>query len=85
MDGSGGQHPKSLIEDLEFWRDFPGAIHSDGHLISEPHELSEAKLVLALCDRWHKLPDEIYASDTATIMHLLKIEHYGIKREGGNG
>ena len=48
--------------------------------MSEPAELAEAKLILGLCDRWHKTPPEIYALD-ASVLRLLKIESLGIRRE----
>jgi hypothetical protein len=40
-------------------------------------ELEEARLILGLCDRFHKLPSEILAEE-AMLMQLLEIEgRYG--------
>lgn len=39
--------------------------------------------MLALCDRFHKLPSEVLAEDAA-ILRLLKIEALGKREEGGD-
>lgn len=38
--------------------------------------------MLRLCDRWHKLPSEIYGEDAATLMRLLSLEEYSRGDEG---
>jgi hypothetical protein len=42
----------------------------------------EARTILALCDRFHKLPEEILAADTS-LLRLIHIEALG-KREEEN-
>lgn len=38
--------------------------------------------VLALCDRWHKLPSEVLAED-ATLLRMLALEQRGKAVPGG--
>lgn len=40
----------------------------------------DAELIIALCDRWHKTPDEILAMDAAGL-RLLEIVNLGRRGE----
>jgi hypothetical protein len=66
-------------ESLHLWRDCPGGINSDGTVVSKPHELDEAQLILRLCREFHALPSAVLAED----IYLLRL--LAIEREGGNG
>jgi hypothetical protein len=42
-------------------------------VVTEPEELAEGLAILALCDRFHKLPSEILAED-AQLLVMLEME-----------
>jgi hypothetical protein len=52
-----------------------------GEIVTCPPELSEAELIIGLCDRWHKTPAEIRELD-ADDLRLLNI--YGFAAEHKN-
>lgn len=39
--------------------------------------------MLALCDRWHKLPSEIYAEPAEDLVRLLVLSSYSRRDDGG--
>ncbi|MDX2702141.1 hypothetical protein PV350_04680 [Streptomyces sp. PA03-6a] len=42
-------------------------------------------MILGLCDRFHKLPSEVFAEDSE-LLHLIEIERLGTPdMEGGDG
>lgn len=75
-------HP--FATELERFRDFPGAIRADGSTIREPYELTEAKTVLGICDRFKVLPSQVLQEDIS-LLRWLKIEALGVDKEGGPG
>ena len=79
-EGDGGRGPY-LAGRLTAWRD-GGGVSDAGELVTEPRELTSAKIILGLCDRWHKLPSQVLA-EPAEVLRLLRVEELGIRREGG--
>lgn len=65
---------------LDQWATVGGGIAADGNVVGKPSELDHAELILALCDRFKKLPSEIYAEDVE-ILRLLKIVRRGSGEE----
>jgi hypothetical protein len=61
---------------LERYRDFAGAIYPDGSAVAEPLEYTEARTILAVCDRFKCLPSEAM-EEGAGILRLMKIEAMG--------
>ncbi len=45
-----------------------------------PAEVSEAQIILGLCDRFHKLPSEVMA-ESSYLLYLLTIEHMIRRKE----
>ena len=72
MDGKGGGNPHPFRADIERWRDFGGGFDSYGNLVTKPAELTNAEMILGLCDRFHKLPSEIENED-AELLSLIAI------------
>ena len=66
MDEGAGKPACPFTRRIERWRqlNLPGLM---------PVEVVEAKLVLGLCDRFHKLPSEVVA-ESAYLLSLLAIE-----------
>ena len=79
----GGREPK-FAEDLQRWRACPGGVTADGHILTEPPELTRARTVLQLCDRFHCLPSQIEKED-AEVLRLIKIEALGRPPDDDDG
>lgn len=47
-----------------------------------PAELDEAETVIALCDRWHKTPDEVLAMDVRAL-YYLDVVNKGFRETSG--
>jgi len=73
MDGGAGQSTCPFTREVERWKqlNLPELM---------PVDVVETRLVLGLCDRWHKLPSEVLAEDAYDLLHLLMIERLA-KRE----
>ena len=59
------------------WRDeWAGELDSDDALAAKPGELTQAQLILGLCDRFHCVP-EVAKGMGAGVLRLLEIEALG--------
>ena len=84
MDYGGQWCERPFGRALTLWRDFPGGLHSDGTPVGEPRELTYARTILALADRWKKLPSEI-ENEPAETFRLLEIERLGVNPDAQRG
>ena len=58
--------------ELERWRFVGGGIDADGEIIQEPWELTKAKLIDTLCQRYGCLPSELLNESVSLIqMHSI--------------
>jgi hypothetical protein len=73
-----------FARELERWRQVPGGVDSDGNLSAEPFELTEAKAILGLCDRFHCTPEAAREMD-ADVFRLLNIERAGTPDQAQGG
>jgi len=74
------RRPRPFRSRLIRWREVPGGFDTDGREVTEPGELTEARFILRLCERFGCLPSELLAEDAA-LMRLLTIEQLGTPRE----
>ena len=67
-------------EAVTLWAAVPGGIDTDGNFVTEPNELTEARWILAMCERFHCLPSALMDED-AELLRLLTIEGLSPVRE----
>jgi hypothetical protein len=71
---------KRLEEEIARWVAVGGGTDRDGNEIKKPKELEIAELVDALCEKYGKLPSEIY-SESSELLRINTIVHLGKKEE----
>ena len=73
-----------FAERIDLWRTDPGGIDSHGSLITEPAELTRARLILGLCDRFRCLPGQVLAED-AGLLRMLDVHRLGTPEPDPDG
>ena len=85
MDRVGVVGAAPFADALALWRDLAGGTDSrTGRPVVKPAELTRAEIIIGLCDRWHKTPDEIGAMD-ARALRLLDVYRLGHREEEEGG
>ncbi len=67
--------------EIERWQALGGGTHSDGTIVTKPHALANADLIINLCERFHCLPSQLLKED-AEFLRLLAIHDLGDPERG---
>ena len=71
----------SLEADILRWMAIGGGSDRDGNLIRKPLSLAQAQMIDTLCEKYGKLPSEIFAEDVG-IIKINQIVNLGRKDNG---
>ncbi len=83
MGRTGNNFGKSLEADILRWKAVGGGTDRDGNLIEKPKGLIEAELIDSICEKYGKLPSEVFAEDVG-LLRMLDIVNKG-RIEESNG
>ena len=72
MGGGGGNLGGRLEAEIVRWKHVKGGTDKDGNVIEKPAELYQAEIVDGICQRYSRLPSELYGEDVS-LMRLLHI------------
>lgn len=74
---------KSLEAKVLKWKAVAGGSDRDGNPIEKPSELAWAELVDSICEKYGKLPSEVFAEDVSILRMLdLVAKGYDEKKNG---
>ena len=60
------------------WKAVGGGSDRNGNVIEKPIELAQAELIDTVCERYGKLPSEVFAEDVS-MLRMLDVVNKGLK------
>jgi len=78
----GNYFGKRLEADILRWKTVGGGTDRDGNTVQKPSELVTAELLDSICEKYGKLPSEVFAEDISLLKMLDIVNKGRIESDG---